>query len=228
MNKEILVSVTTADDVDWRGAINEVSKFGINRFALFLTGLNSEQREECYQTLSTLPNITIPFIHARTDMTLDEYELLSAHFGTELFNIHPLSDYPLIHDYTKIASHILVENAGHLTKEDIKQFGGICLDISHLENYRLSGSPRYEAVCQLLEDYPVKANHVSAITSKPYRDYDDAMKYANHTLTNLSQVDYLKNYPDRYFAPYIAIELTNNIESQLKIKEYMQKTLNLG
>jgi hypothetical protein len=108
------------------------------------------------------------------------------------------------------------------TTEELEQSAGFCLDLAHLDSERLLIPDVYSEVLLRLEQYPIVANHISAmlLTKKEYRN--DPIGSHAHTLTDLKQLDYLRDYPPRYFGQYVAIELSNTIEKQLEIKKYIE------
>lgn len=232
MNRKFLVSVTSLENPNWKKQIEDIKKFKINEFALFLTALDSDGRKECYQLLEQLGNISIPFCHARTDMTESEFEYLSLKFGTNKFNIHPISEFPLEYQWKEIKKKIYVENVIKTlpTEEELKDFAGICLDTAHLEDDRLTRPEKYERAIKLLDKYPIGANHINGILDTPaYVDSRDPNRacYDNHDIHSLSEFDYLKKLPARYFSDTIAIEVKNDIETQLKIKEILEEIIGL-
>lgn len=235
MNKKVLCSLTSLGDTNWDRKLDELDKFGINEFALFVTTLSDPaERQTIYKKISDrLPDARIPFCHIRQqDMSPSELDFLIEKFGTKLFNIHTVAEYAFGYDYSKYMGQILVENSGPsntygLRDEDLQDFGGICLDISHLENARLQDLPGYKVTLSALEKYPVRANHISAITKKLniYGVSSDKKSHDSHFFTNLTEFDYLKKYPDKYFGQYMALELTNSITEQLEVKKYIEKIL---
>lgn len=226
MNHQVLPSITTTDNPDWRQQIAEISTFSLATVALFITGLDFEQRQECYRLLERIPNLTIPFVHARTDMDVPEFTYLINRFQTQLFNIHALQAYPLQHDYSLYADRILIENTYHFSPApDLPRFGGLCLDLSHLEILRLFRPAAYYQLIQLTHTYPVPANHVSAINPKHIFIDDSGQPHANHHLQQLSDLDYLRHFPARCFSSLIAIELTNSLSEQLRARDYVSSVL---
>lgn len=228
MPKEILPTITTTKPDYWREMINDVNKYDLKKIALFLTVTTPPLRQEIYQKLSEIKNLEIPFCHIRTDMANDELRLLKDHFGTQIFNIHPLKDYPLDHNLGEYKKDVLIENLYPMlpTVDELKQFGGICLDLSHLENTRLSMDSVYSEMVDLLDKFPIRANHISAVTKDLHFDETDhTYRYDRHFYDDLSQFDYLKNYPANYFSNYLAIEVANSIPEQLKAKAYIENLI---
>ena len=123
---------------------------------------------------------------------------------------------------------IFIENVYHpLDEKEIKKFGGICLDIAHLENDRFQEPEKFEHNLKLLEKYPISCNHISCFTKSLRRDERGYLRYDTHLMRNLSQLDYLKNYPPKYFSSIVAIELENTIEKQLEVRDYLIKKIGL-
>ncbi len=227
---EALCSITTAatfgdPPMDWRIAIQDTARLGINRFALFLTGLDPIQRKTLYDALLShrlRHEITIPFVHTRGDMHPDEYRFLMGEFGTERFNLHKTSMQRHEHQLSDILrSRIYIENAWRIEASDLDGFAGICLDFSHMEAILYEDEAEYPALEMLLEKFPIGANHVSAFTLATPRDN----RRDRHFTTLPSDFDYLSGFPRRYFAKYVAIELSNPLEKQLEVKDRIEKLL---
>ena len=224
----ILLSITTTKNSGWREKIKEANKLGLKEIALFPTCLNTKQREELYFLLkkSTIKNI--PFVHLRSDMNLEELDFFIKNYKTEVFNIHTQAQYPLIHDYSKYKSKIYIENVfQEFDKKELKNFAGICLDLSHLENDRLLNKKRFSKNIKIIEKYslPIGCNHISAIKNLTHLDKSGELRYDEHHFENFSEFDYLKNYPPKYFSQFIAIEVTNSLSQQLKVRDYLFDSL---
>jgi len=147
-------------------------------------------------------------------MELWELDYLIERYQTEIFNIHSMKQYPLLYNYDKYKQMIYIENSTvfPLQEKEIKDFAGICLDLSHLENIRLIDQNAYEDNINLLEKYPIGCNHISAIKKSPFSKKDSPrLRYDCHDLENLSELNYIKTYPVNYFSSFIAIELENSI-----------------
>lgn len=225
MQKILLPSIVTAYNPNWPSQLEELKERKITCAALFLTTLNAEQRQECYRKLEEIRDLKIPFVHLRTDMAPSELKFLIERFKTERFNIHPVSQFPLTYDLSNFQSMIYVENSGYMKETDLTGFAGICLDVAHLEDWKLRGDREYENVCSLLKKYPVGANHLSVVTKTPVVDQSGDLGHSYHLMTDFSQFDYLKKYPENYFGDFVAIELINSISDQLKLIEHLQKQI---
>jgi len=221
-NRKILPTITTISKGLWRKKIEEVKKLRLKEVFVFLTALDEKERKEFYELLKETEIEKIPFVHIRSDMKLSELDYLVENYKTELFNVHTEKQYPFVYDYSKYKNIICIENicAFRLNEKEIKDYAGTCLDFAHLENIRLTNKKAYEHDVKILEKYPVKCNHISAIKEISFLR-KNIMKYDSHYLEDLSELDYLKKYPANYFSSFIAIELENSIKEQLKAKDYI-------
>jgi len=222
-------SDATISDSNWKSKIKEIRDFNIKEVAVFPTCLNKKERKELYKLLENSPIESIPFVHLREDMQTDELEYFIKNYGTEVFNMHSEKEYPYIEDYLKFKEKICIENVYYpLDEKEIKIFFGICVDFSHLENDRLLYKKKFKHNMQIMKKFPIKCGHISAIKKEIHVDFKSKYDSFNirhdfHCLEELSELDYLKNYPLKYFSGYIAIELENSIKEQLKVKNYIEK-----
>ncbi len=234
----ILPTVTTISNLDptisdsnWRSKIEEICNLNIKEIAIFPTCLDKKERKELYKLLESSPVRKIPFVHLRGDMQAGEIEYLIKNYGTEIFNMHSEKEYPYPEDCLKFKEKICIENVYYpLDEEEVKKFSGICIDFSHLENDRLLYRKKFEHNLRVIEKFSVKCNHISSIKKEKRLDsesrYDKYnVRYDFHCLKKISELDYLKNYPLKYFSRYIAIELENSIKEQLEIKNYLEKII---
>ena len=227
--RKILPALTTL--LDWRGKSEEIKKLELKEIALFLSAIKLEDRKRLYTLLKTSGVERIPFVHLKSDIKLEEIEYLIKKYKTQIFNIHSLKEFPLQDNgIMKYSNIITIENTRYpFLEEELKIFGGTCLDMSHLENSRLTENPSFQHNTEMLKKYPPKCNHIGAIMKKPKLFSSNGIReyiYDSHLLTSLSELDYLKQYPASYFSPIIAIELENTIIEQLTIINYVQKLLN--
>lgn len=218
-----MLAITTTKGSDWREKIREAEELELEEICFFLTCLNLKQREEFYKLAKGTSIKEVPFVHLRTDMELWELDYLVDNYKAKVFNIHTQSEFPLVYDYSKYKKQIYVENIYKpLNEEELKEFGGVCLDFAHLENDRLMDEKKYEYNIKILQKYPIGCNHISAIKNKPQMDnYDGVMRYDKHSFNNFSEFDYLKKYPKNYFSDFIALELENSLQDQFRVGEYI-------
>jgi len=226
MTSKILFSITTTAGSDWRSKPKEAEDLGLKELGLFVTCLDLPERQELYDSLLAHHINNVPFAHAKGDMPLEELEFLRNTFGTKVFNIHDPAQHIAPYYYGTFSSSIGIENTIlPLQEETLKKFGGICLDVSHMENDRLNNQKRYEHNLSILKAYPILVNHISAIKAEFQIDKEtDERRNDYHSLDNLSEVDYVQNWKD-FFAPYMALELENSLAEQLKVKTYLEKIL---
>lgn len=223
--RKILVSIVTTKD-DWREKIKTIDGLGLQELALFPTCLDKDERKEMYELIGKTDLKSIPLVHIREDMTPAELDYLIENYDAQVFCIHSTVEHPFIYDYSKYKNMIALENAYHsFYEEELKNFGGICLDISHLENDRLLDKKRFEESVKMLKKFPILGNHISAMKKTTRINEDGELRYDEHRLENLSELDYLKRYPLNYFSAFCAIELENNLKEQLAVKNYIEKLL---
>jgi len=218
----ILPSITTTSKSNWREKIQELSEIKLKEFCFFPTCLDEEERKEAYKLLGKLKIDKIPFVHIRSDMGIEELDFFVDKYGTEVFNTHSKSEFSWCSDYSKYKDVLFVENVYNpLNEEEIREVGGICLDISHLENDRRFGRKKFQHDVEIIEKYKIGCNHISAIKETTHVDEKNFVRYDIHLLSDLSELDYIKKYPASYFSPYIALELENTLKEQLEAREYI-------
>lgn len=206
--------------------MKEAGGFGLKEVNVFPTCLKQKERQELYRLLNKAGIKKVPFVHLRSDMPVSELDFLVEQYKTDVFNIHTSMEFPFKHDYGKYKSVIYIENTHEPFDEaEIKQFAGVCVDFAHLDNARVFRPALYEHNIGIIEKYKCGCNHISP--AKDFSLYDEVRwdTHHPHVLDNFSQLDYLKNYPARYFSDYIGMELENTIEKQLEAIEYIKSFL---
>lgn len=226
MENKVLVSITTTWGSDWKKQISDATRLGLEELAVFPTCLDLEQRKEFYRLLENSSVKSIPYCHLRGDMTLAELDYFVQKYQTRAFSAHMQVERPSPEDWTKYRQSIYIEFVYHaLDQEELGRFGGICLDLSHLENDRISRLDNYEKNVKIIEKNYIGVNHIGAIRTVPRLDDAKATRYDWHVFQGLSEFDYLKRYPLNYFSPFIALEVENSIQDQLKAKDYINGTI---
>jgi hypothetical protein len=221
-DRRILLSVTTTEKSTWERKIADVISLGISEIAAFPTCLNESERTRMYKLLENSTVKKIPFVHLRSDMKPEELDYLIDRFKTESFNIHSENEYPLKYDYSEYKDKIYIENVYESFDEnEIRNYAGICLDLSHLEGRRLSDVNKYKNEIKVIEKFKIGMNHISSVKKIEHMDENRVIRYDSHELKDLSELDYLKNFPIRYFAEIIAIELNNPIKEQIEVRDYV-------
>ena len=220
---KVLVTITTTHRSNWRQKIREVDELNIKEVALFLTGLNSQERKECYRLLKKTKLIKIPFVHLKSDMAPWELKFLIKNYQSKTFNIHSEAQYPLKHNLSPYSNQIYIENTDcFLNEKEIQKWAGICLDLSHLEDNRYLNPKKYHHNLKIIKKYPLGCNHISAVRKKAFHHSQYGNIKSSHWIKDLSEVNYLKNFPKEFFSSVMAIELENSLKKQLKVKKYIE------
>jgi hypothetical protein len=220
---KVIPSVTTIarSASSWRDKLAEIEPLGLRSVGLFLTGVREAERRELYRELE-LAHVrhlfTIPFVHAVSDMADDEYRYLMDRFGTEIFNLHPARQYPLLHALSsEVRDRITIENAfidKSIDLMDLSGFHGICMDLTHAEDLRRKDVQEFEKLERLVHRVPVRVNHVSLSGEAALIDSYGEVTYHTHTRAEGGDVSYLKRYSPEFFGSIIAIELADSLAEQ--------------
>lgn len=238
MAKKILLGLTTTTPGGgWRNKVKEIDELDLKEIALFLTGLDIDERRELFDLLDKTGLESIPHVHLRNDMKFIELDYLAGRFKIKVFNVHAEdSSFPFKNDYKDYANKIFVENqsANLPTKNDLKKYGGLCLDLAHWESDNLKTGQDNQAdrrLRYLAGKHKIGVNHISAIKAKPFTYHDRFTGrgfngYDSHWLDDLSEVDYVKKY-NNYLAEIISLELENPLRRQMEVKKYLEKILDL-
>lgn len=222
---KVLPSITTLSRSGntWREKLAELRELPIPKVAVFLTGLENEERRELYSRLRELrkeKEITVPFVHAVTRMPEHEFGMLINEFGTEAFNLHPTREYPLQFELSgRIRKKIFIENSRPwtaLSDEDIDGFAGVCLDMSHLEEARRNDPEVYKRTLKVATRFGIGANHLSALSEGAQLPERPWIQYQSHASVGGGDLDYLFRYPVNFFSRYCAIELENSLSEQVE------------
>ena len=221
--REIFVTITTISD-GWKKKIHDINKLGIEKVALFVTGLdyNKIPKKQFFELIEKSCIKEIPFIHIYSNTSPDDIEYYKKKFKTTVFNIHSEREFPQKYDLSKYKKEIYLETLvkNSLKESEIEKYAGICIDISHMEIAKRSYSKVYEKNTKIIKKFKCGCNHISAYRENAI-EKASRIKESSHYFTNLSQFDYLLNYPNNYFSNYLALELENDIEDQLKAKKYI-------
>ena len=223
---KIVPAITTITPGAWRKKLAEVKKFKLKEVCLFLTCLDPGQRKEFYSLFKETGVETIPFAHIKNDTELWELDYLAKTYKTKTFNTHPKKECPPLYDYGRYKKSIYIENVyGPFDEAEIEEFGGTCLDLSHLENDRLLRPGIYETNVKILKKHPPECSHLSAMKERTFLDEQKQRRLSSHHLAKLSELNYLERYPLEFFGQVTAIELENTIEEQLEVKKYLDEKI---
>ncbi|MDP2951013.1 MAG: L-threonylcarbamoyladenylate synthase [bacterium] len=233
LKEQFLVSITTTKGADWEARIKEIDKLKIKKLALFVTCVNEKERKKLYQALEKTSLKEIPFCHIRSDMPFQELDYLTKRWQTKVFNLHTSREFPIKIDYKGLKKKIFIENVFMgFDEQELKIFGGVCLDFAHLENDRLNKHRRYQETIKALATYSLGCNHISAICKEPFRFLEetkyglrDENRFDRHSFTSFKDFAYLKRYPLKYFSKYCALEVENPLKEQLQAIDYIVKQI---
>ncbi|TAK96427.1 hypothetical protein EPO05_01830 [Patescibacteria group bacterium] len=212
---------------DWQSQVAELKKYGIDEVSVFPTALQESGRYDLYASLMGAGVKKIPLFHLKTEMKNEEIDFLLKSFDIETFNLHSTNKWPLLHDYTRWKSNIFLENGKEVPhSKELEEFAGLCVDFSHWHNEFLLENGDYCAkMTDNLERFKTGVTHLSPIKKELLLNpFVNIKQYDSHVLGDLSELDYLVGYK-KYLAPINAIELTNSIAEQLRVKEYLEKML---
>lgn len=236
MNHKILLGLTTTLDSDYKAKVEEINKFELNELALFLTAIGVDKRRDLYALLEQTSLKEVPHVHLRNDAQLWECEYLVKRFNTQVFNIHGKeTNHPFLNFKEVLGSFLLrtyIENTTSVpTEDELEDFGGLCIDFSHWQDYLLQESIDYNnEMLDRLKKFSVGCSHVSAVENKLQRKEDVADPkiiyegYSKHMFSNLKEFDYLNNFV-KYLPSLISLELENSFEEQLKAKKYIEQLI---
>ncbi|MDD5738901.1 MAG: hypothetical protein PHY72_03190 [Candidatus Pacebacteria bacterium] len=232
INKEqFLVSITTIGDnlaSSWQDKLQEATKLGLKKVAIFLTCLKEPQRKDFYTLLENSSIKEAPFVHIRSDMSAKELDYLQNKFKTQVFNTHTARQHPPLHDLKDYREHLFIENTWPWDEQEVKKFAGLCLDMGHLYDAKKLRPNDYENNLKIIAKYPIGCNHISAVGKEVvYFESEQGEKpfYSSHFFTDLLQFDYLKNYPAEFFSNFCAIEVENSLSEQLTAIDYIVSLL---
>ncbi|MFA5249669.1 MAG: hypothetical protein WC397_04015 [Candidatus Paceibacterota bacterium] len=218
---QILPSITTVGKADWRTQIKDARDLGITEAGLFLNGLDMKGRAELCDLLGDSSITSIPVVHLKNDVTEMEVEYFFNEYSTKVFTTHSGAEYPFYTALPKFEKNIFIENTSILFNEnELRRYGGICLNISHLENERLHDRERYDYFRNLLDVYLVGCNYISAMKKEILSDAGRP-QHDSYFLKNNSELDYILNYPKNYFSNFIVLELENDLKTQLEAKDHI-------
>jgi len=221
IKKNVLLGLTTTSNSNWREKINEINKYNIKDIALFLTGIEHEERKELYSLLEDTGIKSIYHVHARGDMSEKEMQYLVDTYDVRAFNIHSIrSKYPSQNFPIKFQNITYIENTLTVPDvEEIKIYAGLCIDFSHWEAHKFLHWKEYSKLTHLANTYNIGCCHVSAVNY-----YVGIFPYDSHLAKDKKGFNYLKKYI-KYLPQNISLELENSFEEQLQYKKYIEKII---
>lgn len=217
---KIFLSITTDPKHSWRYKINEADRLGIDKLSIFLTFIKINQRQKFYTLLEKSNIKYIPHVHIRDDFAKWELELLFNKYGTRYFNFHEHS-FDDLYKWPGFEKNIYLEynyNDKVPKLVDLKKIAGLCIDLSHFWAAKNRGSREYLKIVREAKEFKIGCNHLNGYSNRFKRDL--------HYISSLSNFDYLKKIPKKYFGQVISLEINNSLKQQLIFKKYIVKLLN--
>ncbi len=229
-DKQILLGLTTTPGSNWRDKVEEIKQLNLREVALLPTALPTADRQVLYKLLEGTNLDSIPYVHLRDDFTTEEVDYLVSRFKVKTLSCHAdVKGYALLDKLPKYNSLICVENfsdegADKMFTPDYfakHQVSGLCLDLAHLEESRRTSQRHFKRLTAILQKYPAMVTHVSGTkTSVLFKIFNKT--YVDHSLDSLADMNYLKQFPQAYFAKIIVIELENSFLEQLEVKKFLE------
>ena len=221
--REIYVSITTITN-GWKKKISDINKLGIEKVALFLTGIdyNNIPKDYFFNLIEKSCIKEVPFAHIYENTSAKDIEYLKKRFKTTVFNIHSESEFPQKYDLSKYKKEIYLETLFKypLNTAELNIYAGICIDISHMQIAKKDYPEVYKKNVEIINKYKCGCNHISSYKENGIEEAN-RIKDSSHYFTELSQFNYLLNYPNSYFSKVLALELENDIQDQIRAKEYI-------
>jgi hypothetical protein len=219
-SKRLLIGLTGRNAKEVIKKIKDANKLGITRAALFLEMVKDNERDSVYSALEKSKIKTLPLVHIRNGMHKDELKLLEKKYKSKCLTIHEDS-FKYLHKWNGHHKKLYLEmNYNDKIPKDAKveKIGGFCIDLSHFKSAKERGVIEYNYIMKrkgLKKRF--LGNHLNGYSSKEKRDI--------HAVNNVKQFDYLLTLPKFVFGKYIALEMFNTIEEQIKYKKYLLRLL---
>jgi len=219
-SNRLLIGLTGRNGKEVIKKINQAEELGITRAALFLEMVSPKGRKKVYKLLLKSNIKDLPLVHIRNDMSKKELEFLEKNFKSKCLTIHE-SSFKNLRKWEEHHKNLYLEmNFDNVifSKVEVEKIGGFCVDLSHFKSAKERGVKEYDYVMKRKDNKKMFiGNHLNGYHEKGRRDI--------HTVKNVKQFDYLLTLPKFVFGKYIALEMFNSVEQQLKYKKYLQKLL---
>ena len=214
----ILPGLTSTDRSAIEIFLRELRSSTIREIAFFPTCLDRTDREALYRELEGINGLSIPHVHLRGDMGVDEIGFLRGAFGSELFNVHSrASSHPYTADAGEFKLSIFIENADKVPgPEELVGFGGLCIDYSHWASGKLIGDVAYDGFEELAATVKIGCCHISALRPGVRSKWGG---FDHHRFTDPTQIDYALDFKRFFPESFASLELENGLYEQLEAAE---------
>lgn len=219
-SEKIILSLTGKTEDDWKYKINDINNLNIDKIALFLETYRRSQREKIYQSLEKSCVKTIPLVHIKNDMEVDELKYLCNKYNNPYLTIHE-SSFEKLDLWKGFYKRLFLEfdyNNSVRSNVDVDKIGGFCIDLSHFKSAEERWLKEFEYVIGYRNKKDLfKCNHLSGYS------YQKNMNL--HIISSFDDFEYLKTLPDFIFGDVIALEVFNSIGDQIMYKKYITDLL---
>lgn len=218
--RKVYVSLTGYDYAIFERKFREIQKFGINEICVFLSALPHQHHKFVFKQLLKSKIKNIPMVHMRDETTKAEVEFFKNNFKTKYFNVHG-RNLLNIEKYEPYLKNILLETHPEIIFDEIKlnKIGGLCIDVAHFWRAKEIQSKDYFQVLKFKNKKSLfKANHLSGYK----KNWGDL-----HDIKNEKDFEYLREVPKFILGNILAIEIMDTINTQMKVKKYIEKILKI-
>ncbi len=217
--KKVYVSLTGYDYATFERKFKELKKLKITECCVFLSALSHRHHKYVFENLLKSNIKYIPLVHINDETTKAEIEFFKKNFKTKYFNIHGRG-LNCLDKYGDCVKNILLETHPEVEFNEVLflKTGGFCIDVAHLWRSKEIQSKDYFQVLKFKDQKLFKCNHLSGY-KKGWGDL--------HDVKNVKDFEYLKEVPKFVFGDILAIEVMDTINTQLKIKSFIEKILKI-
>ena len=217
---KVYPSITGNNIKEVEEKINDAIDLEIREIPLFIQRLSEKERERTYQLLENSTIESIPLVHIKNKMSIEELEYLKKRFNVNYFTIHE-SGFDYLEKWNGFERDLFLEmSTDNIVKDNVKveNIGGFCVDLSHYIKQKDRGTIDYEYVYDRKDKKELfKCNHVSG--------YNPSEKDDLHFVKDESSFNYLEDIPDFAVGEVVAIEVFNSIKRQLEFKKRIEDIL---
>jgi hypothetical protein len=219
-SKRLLIGLTGRNGKQVIERIKDADKFGIITAALFLEMVSKRGRKKIYKALIKSRIKYLPLVHIRNGMSKKELEFLEKNYESKCFTIHENS-FKYLKKWNGFHKKLYLEmNYDDKIEKnvDVEKIGGFCVDLSHFKSAKERNAKEYDYVMK-------RKNKKEMFLGNHLNGYSENEKKDIHTINNTKEFNYLLTLPKFVFGKYIALEMFNSVEHQIKYKKYLTKFL---
>lgn len=222
----IIIGLLFKATPNWRSLLANISKIADQELGIFLQDISLEERKEIYRTFEASTVKKIPYVQLAVDTQDWEIKFFIEKFSTRIFSLPAVaSSYQVIDRWPISEAGCLIENPSVEIKDPVfahdvfsrPGIKGICLDTAALETKRLHQPKLYEADINILDHQVVNCVLISPVANTWY----GRLLAKPFHLSSLSDLRYLKHFPQKYFSSPLILKLSNSFEEQLEVKKYL-------